>query len=185
MAICTLLLVGGQSSRMGQAKHLLRLPNSCLLFDHMVDILKSAGPVAISARRDQGISHPRVIIDSQSIGPASGLLAAHRYDATAHWLVVAIDYPLIQPAALQQLLDEFQEPVTCFQNGDGYCEPLLGIWSPGALAELAKNVAIGIDGPIATFRQCKGTALSPKDSKWTVNCNTPAEWEAAMQSFSP
>lgn len=39
----------------------------------------------------------------QDIGPATGIPAAHQYDRNAIWLVVACDFPMLDPAALRQL----------------------------------------------------------------------------------
>ncbi|KAK4148472.1 bifunctional molybdenum cofactor biosynthesis [Chaetomidium leptoderma] len=78
--------------------------------------------------------------ESESAGPAAGLLAAHNAQPDTTWLVIACDYPLLTTTALQQLCRAYHPPVTCFRNRDGYCEPLVGIWSPEALGRLAERV---------------------------------------------
>ena len=74
------------------------------------------------------------------IGPAAGLLAAHAAHPTATLLVLGCNYPLLPPAALQQLILEYEPPLTCFVNMEGFAEPLIAIWSPDALDALAGEV---------------------------------------------
>ncbi|KAF4266679.1 hypothetical protein KXW98_001640 [Aspergillus fumigatus] len=119
--------------------------------------------------------------DSAGIGPGAGLLAAHHQDQSAHWLVVACDYPFISTAALSQLRREWTAPVTCFENRDGFCEPLLGIWSPEALRALKQNIQDGILGPSAVVRSSRGKTIRPHEEKWIFNVNTPAELELASK----
>jgi molybdopterin-guanine dinucleotide biosynthesis protein A len=117
--------------------------------------------------------------DSTGIGPAAGLLAAHHQDESASWLVVACDYPFISVGALSQLRREWTAPVTCFENRDGFCEPLLSIWSPEALRALEENIQNGILGPSAVVKRLRGKTIRPHEEKWIFNVNTPADLELA------
>ncbi|KAF7125716.1 hypothetical protein CNMCM5793_002009 [Aspergillus hiratsukae] len=117
--------------------------------------------------------------DSSGIGPAAGLMAAHHQDEGAHWLVVACDYPFISVAALSQLRREWTAPVICFENKDGFCEPLLSIWSPEALNALEENIQKGILGPSAVVKQLRGKMIRPLEERWIFNVNTPGDLELA------
>ncbi|GIK01925.1 hypothetical protein Aspvir_005966 [Aspergillus viridinutans] len=117
--------------------------------------------------------------DSTGIGPAAGLLAGHYQDESAHWLVVACDYPFISVAALSQLRRDWTEPVICFENRDGFWEPLLSIWSPEALRALKENIQNGILGPSAVVKRLRGKTIRPREEKWIFNVNTPADLELA------
>jgi hypothetical protein len=77
------------------------------------------------------------------IGPAAGLLAAHAAHPAATLLVLGCDYPLLPPAALQQLILEYEPPLTCFVNADGFTEPLIAVWSLEALDALAEEAREG------------------------------------------
>ncbi|RYP57938.1 hypothetical protein DL770_010543 [Monosporascus sp. CRB-9-2] len=154
-----------------------------------------------SARRDSEKSKApngpedgglEVIFDSnvnssaESNGPAEGLLSAYNACPDATWLVVACDYPYITSSMLQHLIGSYNPPVTCFRNSEGFCEPLLGIWSPAALERLAENVARGKSGPAATVRELKGTLLSVPEGcdAWLVDVNRQADWEAALEKLA-
>lgn len=195
MKLAALVLAGGQSTRMGTPKHLLPFPGDEPLFVDLLCRLRSSVPDmpcsislrdADQARAVQDHARPTdlsIVIDDRAqsdIGPAAGLLAAHRRDPDAHWLVVACDYPLLPARAVAMLLAGFEEPVTCFANDEGWCEPLLSIWSPAALRALAANVEAGRTGPNATVRALAGKMLQPVEEWWLLNANTPAQWEHAL-----
>ncbi|KAF7173899.1 hypothetical protein CNMCM6106_008003 [Aspergillus hiratsukae] len=212
-----LLLAGGQSSRMGTRKELLRVVSDIPLFVHLLIVLREAcleSEVVFLSLRDHdslkaiennrhitAVTNNQLILnhgattfrvhvvydgpgvpsehDSTGIGPAAGLLAAHHEDESAHWLVVACDYPFISVAALSQLRREWTPPVICFENKDGFCEPLLSIWSPEALPALEDNIQNGILGPSAVVKRLRGKMIQPREEKWIFNVNTPADLELA------
>lgn len=200
-----LILAGGQSSRMGSPKHLLPVPSNGLpLYQQLVQIMHVAFPnthtiyfsIADKSTLDETLREGNLTIPYQSgskriqlrtipdettqdIGPAAGLLAAHRQDPNATWLVVACDFPLLDPAALHQLREAYKTPVTCFVNTNGFSEPLLAMWSPNALQHLQENVHDGRSGPSFTIKQLKGKLISPTEDDWILNTNTKEEWDIA------
>lgn len=201
-----LILAGGKSVRMGSPKHLLELPDGTPLYKHHIDLLRQACPdsaaIYISLAKDSvlddflrdaaanvSIGPPvKVIHDFQDIsapesgGPAQGLLSAFRLDPTATWLVVAVDYPLLTIDALRQLREAYQPPVTCFRNAEGFCEPLVGIWSPEAVGLLAESADKGpsLPGPSSIVRRLKGKQIELLEGSSTQlrNVNTREDWEA-------
>ncbi|KAL4972774.1 MobA-like NTP transferase domain-containing protein [Aspergillus desertorum] len=125
---------------------------------------------------------PDEYAEAQDQGPAGGLLAAHSYDRSATWLVVACDYPFFSVSAVRQLCQDMAtSPVTCFENRDGIYEPLLGIWTPSALDLLEENVKKGIFGPKSIVTKSRGKAVRPQNENWLFNMNTPAEYEQAKK----
>lgn len=121
------------------------------------------------------------------IGPAAGLLAAHAAYSKATFLVLGCDYPLLPPTALQQLILEYEPPVTCFLNAEGFSEPLIAIWSPEALETLKTNVEQGKSGlnrVVKTMKRANGQdakLVRPLRDEWITGCNTMEEWEEAMR----
>lgn len=200
-----LILAGGQSSRMGFPKHLLPVPSTNQpLYKQLIQVMYLAFPethtvhfsfaghsaldntllqaeLSTTTETVSGRVELKLISDeiTQDIGPAAGLLAARQFDPTANWLVVACDFPLLHPAALCQLREAYEAPVTCFVNGDGFSEPLLGIWSPQALQKLRENVEKDITGPNYTVKRLKGKLITPMEDDWILNTNTREEWDFA------
>lgn len=200
-SVKVLILAGGHSSRMGIPKHLLEVAG-VPLYARLCQIVHEALPntrmhhisLAKKSTKDDTLCNGllelcsndsamqlKIIEDDASleIGPAAGLLAAHEFDSTATWLVFACDYPFIQAGAVRQLLENYEPPVTCFMNADGFSEPLLGLWSPNGLERLAQNVEIGRSGPSYTVKMLDGKLLHPNDTQWLRNVNTPQEWTVA------
>lgn len=195
--IKAVVLCGGQSSRMGTAKHKLQFSNGRPIYEYLVSQILQAVPtvedICISVRSgDAHVDGPipavdgrplRQVLDADSepqIGPAAGLLAAYRHDVGAHWLVVACDYPLMSAIELRRLVASYTQPLTCFENKDGWAEPLLAIWSPEALDLLRDNVSKGITGPQRVVRSLQGKRIQPCDQRSLLNTNTPSEWRKAL-----
>ncbi|KAJ9659980.1 hypothetical protein H2201_007085 [Coniosporium apollinis] len=198
-----LLLAGGLSSRMGTPKHLLPFKDAEPLYMHLLRQLQEACPKAksafISVRDPQQMSeliavpglateilhdgawHKEQYRQGPDIGPAAGLLAAHKHSPHSYWLVLACDYPLVTAAALLHLKEQFEEPLTCFENEEGFVEPLIAIWSPAALRQLEENVRHGITGPARAVKMLGGKAISPLEPRTLMNTNTKEEWDKAME----
>lgn len=120
---------------------------------------------------------------TESAGPAAGLLAAFSSNPHATWLVVPCDSPFLNTAVLERLRGEYEPPVTCFRNSEGFCEPLIGIWSPEALGRLAENAARGRAGPSAVVKGLGGKQITLPDALEgsLVDVNTKEEWDAALE----
>lgn len=133
----------------------------------------------------------KVIYDDEDggksdIGPAAGLLAAHRRDPQATWIVAACDYPLITAQTIKGLREAHgaDSTVTCFENEEGILEPLLAIWSPEALEKLKSNVDECRLGPSSTVKDIGGNVLRPDDEAakaWLLNVNTAEEWDKVRE----
>lgn len=195
-----LLVLGGLSTRMGARKELLPFPDTRPAYQHTLATIHSAVPTAstiylslasksqstVIAYTPTNSSDPSIAFlydeqREQSIGPAAGLLAAHAEDPQATWMVVGCDYPLLPPTALQQLILEYQEPVTCFLNEAGFSEPMLAIWGPDALTALRTNVEAGNTGMNRVIKQLGGKTVRPLREEWIRGANTKEDWEAAMR----
>lgn len=200
-AVSPLILAGGKSTRMRFPKHLLPLADGTPLYRHQIETLGKACPesptIYISLAKDSpldGFLQSRaqedvtIIYDlgsntiTESAGPAQALLSAFHFDPTLTWLVLAVDYPLLEVDALQRLLKEYQPPVTCFRNSEGFCEPLVGIWSPDALGQLRDNVKHGRSGPSLVVRELGGKQVEVPvgHSEWLKNVNTKEDWEQVL-----
>lgn len=120
-------------------------------------------------------------LEEKDIGPAAGLLAAYHDNPSTHWLVIACDYPLLTHDALRQLLNTYEEPVTCFVNQHGWSEPLIGIWSPVALQKLENNVRQGNKGPGRAIKELHGRLVKPEVEWWIKGVNTADEWTDVLR----
>lgn len=196
-----LILAGGRATRMGEPKHMMQTPDGSSLlqrtFDLMSDVFQQTSTVYVSIAQDSvlgsfmtdNMASARLIFDEEenttvrSAGPASGLLSAYHMDPTAIWLVVGCDYPLLTTHALDCLRQAYEPPITCFQNSDGFFEPLVGIWSPPALHALEDEVVTGKGSLTAAIKRCDGNTVSAPDGceHWLFNVNNQEEWHRALE----
>ncbi|KAL4939133.1 hypothetical protein BDV06DRAFT_231252 [Aspergillus oleicola] len=168
--------------RLTQTTFRLRHQSSSFLVEVIYD--HSDEPLGFNS--NSGLESKSAESNQREIGPAAGLLAAHRQALSATWLVVACDYPFFGVSATHQLRDnsvsfdpEFGS-VMCFENRDAIYEPLLGVWSPGALELLEDNVNQGILGPKSLVLKTQGKSIRPLGENWLFNMNTRAEYEQVM-----
>lgn len=148
-------------------------------------VLTSGQRTKIEFLFDSDASSSATHCGSEDIGPAAGLLAAYCAHPTANWLVTACDFPLLEALALRQLLEEFDTPLTCYLNSEGFVEPLLAIWSPEALQQLQGNVVKGQYGPRFVAEQVKAKTILPAQNRWLFNANTVEEWREALTFLEP
>ncbi len=104
------VLIGGQSRRMGQPKHLLLHENGQNWLEHTVSllapfvdriVLSGSGQVPVSLR------HLTRIPDVPGTrGPLSGILSAYRWNPGVSWLLLACDMPDVSEASIQWLLNQ-------------------------------------------------------------------------------
>ena len=102
-----LLLVGGESRRMGRDKALLKYGDDRTQLERSAELLQSVCPqVFVSLRAEQNFDLPagtQAILDNapEAKGPLCGILSALRAHPEAHWLVLACDLPFLTTAALE------------------------------------------------------------------------------------
>jgi molybdopterin-guanine dinucleotide biosynthesis protein A len=84
--------------------------------------------------------------DYAGIGPAAGILAAHRLVPDAAWLILACDMPRVTQKLLAMLVSR-RDPdrsATAFRApADGLPEPLCTIYEPATLARFRRQVDAG------------------------------------------
>lgn len=189
---------------MGSRKELLTLSDGRLALQHALDtlwcVLSNASPVYLSVHDERQLDaigfvrqkhvpsqsqRPEIVCifdnQDQNIGPAAGLLAAHAMFPNASFLILGCDYPLLPPAALEQLIVEYVPPVTCFSNEERFSEPLIAVWAPEALETLKENVKRGRSGLNAVIKELGGKNITPLRKEWIKGTNTREEWNEAMR----
>ncbi|MCK6371951.1 MAG: NTP transferase domain-containing protein [Gammaproteobacteria bacterium] len=146
-----LVLAGGRSDRLGRDKAALAISGMSLL-ERAVTLLSAAvDDVMVSVRPDQRADHVRrrfrlVLDDDERIGPAAGVLAAHRLDPRSAWLVLACDMPRVSAAHLQALVAARRPDRggTAYRSiTDDRPEPLCAIFEPATLTALREAVDAG------------------------------------------
>jgi molybdopterin-guanine dinucleotide biosynthesis protein A len=141
-----LVLCGGQSSRMGADKGLLKLEARTWAQTAIDKLEVLSIPVALSVNQRQypeyAVVFPasRLVPDDDSLlihGPLAGVLSVHCRYPDEDIFILACDMPLMEPPLLKKLYSNYGEnrrnEAYIFTN-DGEPEPLCGIYTAGGLA---------------------------------------------------
>lgn len=149
-SLIAVILCGGQSSRMGQDKGLIKdkgVAWAKILAQKLADL---SVPVYISVNHAQQAAYTAVfstdtlIIDDKTLvhinGPLRGILSAFRAHPQQHLLFVPCDMPLLSQPVFTLWMDTFSQycppcPVLVSHTPDGL-QPLCGIYSAVALQTL-------------------------------------------------
>jgi len=142
------VLCGGQSTRMGSDKGLLKLHANTWAQTAIDKISSIQLPVVISVNKNQHEAYSLVlpndmlITDNDSLqihGPLSGVLSVHLKNPQEDLLILACDMPLMEPDLIKELLDVYKTNILVdafVYTNDGEPEPLLGIYKAKGLAHI-------------------------------------------------
>ena len=187
-----LVLVGGESSRMGEPKAFLRYHGEREV-DRLVRIGEElVGETHVSCRPEQAEDsrlqgHSLLPDRFLDVGPMGGLLTAMHQDPEAAWLVLSCDLPLLGREAVQTLIrrrNPFRVATTFLEPDNELPEPLIAIWEPKARGYLHRYLGelracprkLLIDAPIE--------GILPEDPDVLRNINRPEERDAVLAELS-
>lgn len=203
--IVGVVLAGGQSTRLGRSKALLRLPGvepgsaGPTLAHWAVTRLAAVdkvGEVLIATRRadvEAESTGLRVAVsveaDGPGLGPAAGVLGAAQARPDKSLLVLACDLPLAPVALLTALAGSRAELAVATTNPQDprSMNPTCALWTPAALRELATRVERG-DYRLYTLTRPARLRVEPVDAgrfgvpeEVLLNVNTARGWERAQR----
>lgn len=147
-----LVLIGGNSVRMGTDKSLLEYHGESQR-EHVLKLLQPICEDAFlscNAQQSAGIDLPKIEDRLLGIGPMGGILSAFQSAPDRAWLTVACDMPYLSAEALECLIANrnTSKLATAFVNSEeGFPEPLLTIWEPKAYPVLLQALSTGISCP--------------------------------------
>jgi molybdopterin-guanine dinucleotide biosynthesis protein A len=197
------VLAGGQSSRMGRDKSLLRIGGYALLQMALHKLEQVCSDVSIlcgsEAHGESLAPYGRVVVDRiGESGPLSGFDAA-LHDAREEWLlIVPVDVPLLPAFAMQELVDQATDNgkpnVACF-HAPGKLQPLPVVLHRSTREIVATALHQGRRTLLPVLRDAAdavcplGMCVLPAQeitdeltaSIWFTNVNTPDDFEAAKE----
>lgn len=183
-ALNGLVLAGGQSLRMGVDKGNINWHGKPQRY-HMADMLKPfCDEVFISYRAGQqgeiNEQYPALHDTFTGLGPYGAILSAMRENPESAWLVIACDLPLMDEAALRNLVAwrNSSSVATAYHSpATGFPEPLIAIWEPKSYPILLSFLAQGNSCPRKVLINTDITLLNAPDTAALTNVNTPEEME--------
>lgn len=197
--ITSLILAGGQSTRMGQDKASLVLQGQPLLVRvtqvaaqvsttcHIITPWPERYRTMVQAQlpgvqwlQEQGSGHGPLV------GFAQGIAAI---EPQPDWiLLLACDLPCLTPHILQQWqaqLSTVAADVLAVVPRNGDCwEPLCGFYRPAILPFLERAIAQHQTAfqPLLNRLPVQTLLLSPEQRPLLHNCNTPADWQQVIET---
>ncbi len=184
-ALHGLVLAGGRSQRLGRDKASVLYQGETLLARAVRMLAAVAREVRVAVRPDQAADLQRrgfaIVLDAcDGVGPAAGIVAAHRLAPDVAWLALACDMPRVTPAMLATLVAQ-RDPgrsAIAFRAADGLPEPLCAIYEPATLARFRRQVEAGGDpGPRHWLAGVAPVLLDAPEPGALSSINTPQDLE--------
>jgi molybdopterin-guanine dinucleotide biosynthesis protein A len=190
-AVTALVLVGGQSSRMGSDKALLRLPDGESLLEHALAMAATvASEVKLVGPRQKYVEirwAGEVVEDTfPGTGPLGGIHAGLTASSTDLNLVLAVDMPAVTSELLRFLVQTAQTHerlVTAF-GAEGRWQPLCAVYRKGFARVAEDAITAGRCKVDASFTEQIAHQVSEDDLRLNgfsaelfTNCNTAEEWQ--------
>lgn len=178
------ILIGGQSRRMGQPKHLLQhrggttwLESAVRLIEPFVEQVVLSGSGSVPPELQQLTRLPDV---PGVQGPLSGILSATRWQPQVSWLLLACDMPDVTPASIRWLLDQRRPGtwgVVPIDQETDRVQPLLAYYDArcGQLFEHLNTSGILRIGNISKEPKVATPEISQAMASSWRNINTPEE----------
>lgn len=176
------VLIGGSSTRMGRAKHLLRRDGATFAERAVAALRPHVGEVVLLGAGEipaalAGL--PRLADPPGLAGPLAGLLAALRWAPGHALLACASDLPLLDAAAAGWLVGERRPGRWAIMPSlaPGQVEPLLAIYEAQARSPLEALAAAGRRAPRELAGHPKVARPTPPAplARAFTNVNTPAD----------
>lgn len=149
------ILCGGQSSRMGKDKGLLKLEAKTWAQTAIDKMAVLSLPVVLSVNSTQYSEYAAIFPSSQLVkddeslllkGPLCGVLSIHVQYPSEDLFVLACDMPLLDPVLLKELYTHYtsQPNYDAFvYSNDKEPEPLCGIYKANGLAQILNLYRMG------------------------------------------
>ncbi|WP_053961119.1 molybdenum cofactor guanylyltransferase [Sulfobacillus thermosulfidooxidans] len=175
------VLAGGQSSRMGEDKAQLPLPNGMRLVDRAVLLLKTVVNGRLWISRPWNYANPGDddLLDSQPFeGPLAGIERAMTSSHADFLAVMAVDLPNLPTDFYKWLHPYLSDDVEALlPQGERHRQPLAGFWSTQLITDLVHFRQTG-GQKVETFLKRHTVKWVPVPEAWLRNVNTPSEWQA-------
>ncbi|NLP44917.1 MAG: molybdenum cofactor guanylyltransferase [Peptococcaceae bacterium] len=195
LAITGILLVGGESRRMGRNKAFLELDGQTLLERNLAVLSGICSEVLISSREVGPYSGYgfEVIEDTvKGKGPLAGLCSTLNKARFECAFVAACDLPFLNEQAIRFLYDRLENFDAIVPESPEKTHPLHAIYRKRILPTLKANLQqdkLKIDGIIKSFNTCfvrlDDNKLSPTEKEFlqksVLNTNTPEQWAKVVE----
>jgi len=181
-----LILIGGQSKRMGSDKSMLAYHGKPQ-WQHTVSLVEDVvNKVFVSVRAEQEVTYLNLLVDKVSgIGPFGAILTALETYPNEAFLVLATDLPFIDKKTIELLISKRDSTkfATALQGENkDYPEPLICIWEPKALPKIQEYFQKEIYKPIQVLKNIPTRIVQVSD-QLVQNINTLEGFDKAKKDL--
>ena len=180
-----LVLIGGQSTRMGQDKSSLSYHGKPQR-DHLTELLAPLCETvywSVNETQYGALTYSQMLLDTYpETGPMGGLLTAFGTYPTVAWLIVPCDLPQLDTGTLQTLLAgrNSNRVATAFWDAERTGpEPLVSLWEPSAGSLLPNWFESGNRSPRRFLATHPVTLLDVPNPHVFENVN---DWQGYLRS---
>ncbi|MFD2778373.1 molybdenum cofactor guanylyltransferase [Ornithinibacillus salinisoli] len=189
MKICSVVLSGGKSSRMGTNKALLELHDKKVI-EHIIEQLNDCGDqivVVANEKSDYDFLNVPILSDRyQNKGPLAGMETVMYHVEADLYLFSACDMPFVAPQIYHYLMDHLVDKDAIVPVFQDHIHPLSGIYKRSCLPfiqELIHNNQLSVRNLFkhmnVTFVEDYAGIPSDKLKKHFFNMNHPSDYEKA------
>lgn len=180
------ILIGGQSKRMGEDKSLLEY-HGVAQKEYLIDMLQSIGfTTFLAGREEQKDNKNAFLVDAvYQCGPASGVLSALQTKETGSVVVVCCDQPLIDAELIQSLWDMAMQTedtvvMSCFERETeiGVAESFPSVWKVSARLPVQQALNQGHYRVRDMLKTEQMSLHRCPDYSKLMNVNTPYQWQS-------
>lgn len=183
------ILIGGRSSRMGQAKECLILEHDGkkeTFLEHLCNEFHDYTYKYISENNSQDITVKgyNVVRDKyDEIGPLGGIYSVLTESETDAVLFIACDMPFISSKAAEYLIDSWDNSPACVALVNGKRQPLIGIYTKDCIPYIENQIETGNYkiGILLDNVNCRMSDMSSFEKEF-VNINTVSDYDFFMES---
>jgi molybdopterin-guanine dinucleotide biosynthesis protein A len=206
VATLGVLVAGGAGSRLGLGvpKALARLAGVTLLERGVAILAAISDEIVVTAPAEMPLTLPETVASSRGScavrraddpagadGPLAGIVAGLTSVAFERAIVLGVDQPFMEPAALEALLGRLPGRLAVVPAPGGFPQPLAAAYAPGAAAKLALRLAGGERSPTRALGSLDALMLGDRELAALAggldgffNLNSPADLEAAERRIA-
>ena len=191
-----IILAGGASRRMGQAKAALSWGTSTLL-EHLVQKLHARlEPLVVVCEGQMSFpgigKHAQLVFDPIShLGPLVGFSNGLKHvPADRPVFLTGCDFPFLQSSIVDFLLERLEDADAVVAQWYGIVQPLAGLYHPRIAGTVAQQIATGTRSMMELLKQIQCKIVSESDwlrfdptGHMLMNINTPEEYGQAHKVY--
>ena len=188
------ILVGGQSSRMGRAKALLPFDNEPLIAHIVRKLERIFSEIVVVAAPNQKLPPLPVTLVRDDVayrGPVSGIYHGLKAATQTICFVTSCDAPFLNLIVVTHLLSQIRDCDVVVPFWQERFQPLHAVYRTSVAPLLKEQLERGELRPIFLFDKVRTHKIQEEEIRWFdpdglsfLNMNSPEEYEAALQLWN-